>query len=102
MEPIDSKKTELEAICRKYQVTVLELFGSAAKGHFDQEASDLDFVVQFQETGTYVGSADRYFGLLESLEQLFDRHIDLVVKKAIKNPYFAEEVEESKVLVYAA
>jgi predicted nucleotidyltransferase len=40
--------------------------------------------------------------LLESLEQLFGRSVDLVVTSAIKNSYFRESVERSKALLYAA
>ena len=41
-------------------------------------------------------------GLLESLEGLFGRHVDLVVASAITNPYFQETVEKSRTLLYAA
>jgi len=46
--------------------------------------------------------ADSYFGLLEALEQLFNRPVDLVVASAIKNPYFRESIERTRVLLYAA
>jgi predicted nucleotidyltransferase len=40
--------------------------------------------------------------LKEALEQLFQRPVDLVEVKAIKNPYFRQAVEQEKVLVYGA
>jgi predicted nucleotidyltransferase len=40
--------------------------------------------------------------LLESLEQLFGRPVDLVVESAIKNPYFRQAIEPTRVLLYAA
>ena len=49
--------------------------------------------------GTY---ADAYFGLLESLERLVQRPVDLVVATAITNPYFRQSIDETKTLVYAA
>ena len=58
------------------------------------------FLVEFQPAAA--GYADRYFGLLESLEQLFGQPVDLVVASAIKNPYFRESVDRSKALLYAA
>ena len=79
----------------------LELFGSAASGAFEAGNSDLDFLVEFEPPiGT--GYADRYFGLLEALEALFQRPVDLVVESAITNPYFRTSVEKTKVLLYAA
>ena len=48
--------------------------------------------------GTY---ADQYFGLLEALEDLFQRKVDLVEAEAIRNPYFRESIEATSELIYA-
>jgi len=98
---ITQQQLVLERICRHYRVRRLELFGSAALHRDDPEKSDLDFLVDFEPlpTGEY---ADAYFGLLEGLEKLFGRPVDLVVESAIKNPYFRESVNRTKTLVYAA
>ena len=98
---IEQRRAELEALCRRFQVRRLEVFGSAAVGEFGGEESDLDFLVDF-EPQAGPGYADRYFGLLESLEALFGRPVDLVVASAIKNPYFRESVERTKAVLYAA
>jgi predicted nucleotidyltransferase len=39
---------------------------------------------------------------LESLQQLFERRVDLVVESAVKNPFFRETIERTKALLYAA
>ena len=98
---ITRKFAEVAAHCRRYRVRRLELFGSAAAGTDRVDESDLDFLVEFGPipAGEY---ADNYFGLLEALEQLFDRPVELVVSAAIRNPYFRESIENSKALVYAA
>jgi predicted nucleotidyltransferase len=75
-------------------------FGSAVSGGFNDE-SDLDFLVEF-DLETWEGYADRYFGLLESLEELFGRPIDLLSPRAIKNPYLKESIDRTKTLLYAA
>jgi len=94
-------RTELEALCRRYGVRRLELFGSAAAEQDRHGESDLDFLVEFGPfpPGAY---ADAYFGLRESLEALFGRPADLVVASAIRNPYFRQAVERTKTLLYAA
>lgn len=97
---VEQRRAELENLCRRFQVQTLSVFGSAAMGEFRNEESDLDFLVEF-EPAAGPGYADRYFGLLESLEQLFGRPVDLVVASAIRNPYFRESVERSKALIYA-
>lgn len=88
-------------LCRRYCVRRLELFGSAATGDYRTGTSDLDFLVEFEPV-LRESYPDTYFGLLEDLEEFFDRPVDLVVSKAVKNPYFRRSVEETKVLIYAA
>lgn len=101
IEAIEQRRAELEDLCRRYRVARLELFGSAATGDFRKGRSDLDFLVDF-ESPLVPGYADRYFGFLESLERLFGEPIDLVIAAAIRNPYFRESVDRTKVLLYAA
>jgi hypothetical protein len=92
---------QLEALCRQYAVKRLDIFGSATTGEFDAERSDIDFIVELQPC-TPGERADRYFGLLFALEDLFARKVDLIEESAIKNPYFRRAVDESRQLVYAA
>jgi hypothetical protein len=95
------KHEELAELCRRQRVRRLALFGSAVRDDFDPGRSDLDFLVEFEALppGTY---ADAYFGLLEGLERLYGRPVDLVVETAIRNPYFRQSVEQSQTLLYAA
>lgn len=91
----------LADLCRQHGVVRLELFGSAMTGADDPSRSDLDFLVEFQPLpeGTY---ANAYFGLLEGLEAMFRRPVDLVVASAIRNRYFRESIDRTKALLYAA
>jgi predicted nucleotidyltransferase len=98
---LSQHQTELEAICRRYGVRRLDLFGSEARGQARPGESDLDFLVEFGvlPPGAY---ADAYFGLRESLEALYGRPVDLVVASAIRNPFFLQSVEQTRTLLYAA
>lgn len=79
----------------------LEVFGSAADGTFNEESSDLDFLVEFAPLSP-AEHYDSYFGLWEDLKKLFARKIDLVEAGAMRNPYFIDSVNESRKAVYAA
>ena len=98
---VEEKREELNRLCGEYHVQRLELFGSAAEGSFEAESSDLDFLVEFLplREGEHF---DTYFGLLEALQNLFQRPVDLVMTRAIKNPYFLKAVNRSRTLLYAA
>ena len=98
---IEGQRTALEALCRRFRVRRLELFGSAVGASFDPLSSDLDFLVEFDDLPSN-GYADAYFGLAEALEGLFHRKVDLVILSAVKNPYFRESIERSRTLLYAA
>jgi hypothetical protein len=88
-------------LCAAHGVLRLELFGSAAREDFDPAGSDFDFLVEFGESSP-AAHADAYFGLLEALERLFSRSVDLVERRAIRNPFFLGTVERTRVTVYAA
>ena len=100
MSPIVHPKLKaLESLCRDYGVRRLELFGSAVEGGFEPERSDLDFLVEFEPT-TPVEHAGRYFAVLAGLEDLFERDVDLVEVRAVRNPYFLNSVSKSRTLLY--
>ncbi len=98
---IEQYRTELEQLCRKHRVKTLELFGSATQGEFDLTKSDLDFLVEYLPLpeGEH---AKAFFGLLHDLEDLFHRKVDLVMTRAIRDPYFLRGVNETRKVVYAA
>ena len=84
-----------------YGVERLEVFGSAATGAFDEEASDVDFVVLFsEEVRRSPGYADTYLELAWDLEELLERDVDLVTERSIQNPYFRDSVDSSRQVIY--
>ncbi len=89
----------LTDLCRQFGVRRLDLFGSATTGRFDPTGSDLDFLVEFEEPpqGGFTGP---YFRLLEALEALFGRKVDLLTR--IENPYRRRRIEAEKVTLYRA
>ena len=89
----------ITALCERYGVEHLELFGSATDADFNTESSDYDFLVELDKQAP--GSlARRWIDLAEGLEQLLGRHVDLVNPSYIRNPYFLKAVNNSRTLVY--
>lgn len=100
---MDELKRHSDAIaeaCRKYGVRKLEVFGSFARGDARPD-SDVDLLVDFAPP-YFPGFFNRYMGLLETLEEVLGRPIDLVEIDSIKNPYFDAEVNAVRRVVYAA
>jgi len=97
---IDAKRDEIAALCRRYHVRRLEVFGSAARGaDFDPRRSDIDFLVEF-DPSSKVGLFDTYFPLKEELEALLGRPVDLVMPGAITNPYLLASIERSRKRIF--
>jgi predicted nucleotidyltransferase len=97
---IDLPSAEVERICRRFGVSRLALFGSAATDAFDPARSDVDLVVEFSREVPDL--FDAYFGLREALEGLAGRPVDLVMASAVKNPYVARSIAETQQDLYAA
>ncbi|MBN1806530.1 MAG: nucleotidyltransferase domain-containing protein [Sedimentisphaerales bacterium] len=97
---IDEHSEELIALCRKYHVERLDVFGSAASGDF-VKSSDIDFLVEFN-SDVAQSRFDNYFNLHRALEELFARPIDLVEPGGLRNPYFIRRVNQTRKQIYAA
>lgn len=99
---IEEHRADIAALCEKFHVVRLEVFGSAAMGDFDEARSDVDFLVEFSPNHDLGPWLSTYFDLKEALEELLERDVDLVMGSAMKNPYFIGEANRTRKMVYAA
>lgn len=98
MKISDQNIDRIKKLCKEYRVKSLSVFGSVLTVNFSPN-SDIDFVVDFDENDP-IKYTDLYFQLKEKLEQLLKRQIDLIEERGIKNSYFRNEVDKSKVVIY--
>jgi uncharacterized protein len=96
---VESKRGAVAAACRQFGVQRLELFGSAVRGGFNARKSDLDFIVDFFPP-LHPGVADRFFGLAEALENIFNCPVDLMTDAMIRNPVLREEINRDRTILY--
>jgi uncharacterized protein len=96
---INLLQANLAILCLRYCVRQLQLFGSAATGAFVSATSDLDFIAEFADTKA-ADYADRYHDFAEALEKLFNRPVDVLTKRSIRNKYFRAEVERTAQVIY--
>jgi predicted nucleotidyltransferase len=101
-QPLVAHHDEIVALCRRYGVERLEVFGSAADGRFDPVRSDFDFIVRLaRDHVANQGSLGRRFvGLAEALEAVLGRTVDLIPDKPIGNPYFRRAVDATRRVLY--
>lgn len=102
MKLIELNMDKIIALCKKYKVAKLWVFGSILTPRFNAD-SDVDFSVNFDaETIKNDGLdwAEIFFGFMHELENIIGRRIDLVCDDNIRNPHFRQELDSTKQLIY--
>jgi predicted nucleotidyltransferase len=94
-------RTKLAALCRKYHVRRLGLFGSAARGELAAPGSDVDLLVEFEP-----GKAPSLWAepdMRAAFSELFGgRRVDLVPPQALENPYRRKSILRDLQVLYEA
>ncbi|HQY66235.1 MAG TPA: nucleotidyltransferase domain-containing protein [Pyrinomonadaceae bacterium] len=96
MFEIEKFRDRVQLICRELRLQRLELVGSAARSDFSEQ-SDIDVLVSFSGDDRLF---DRYFELKERLEKVFERPVDVIEERAVKNPFFKKTIERDRVTLY--
>ena len=101
MQPLlQQHLVEIQKLCKAHHVMSLHAFGSILRQNFGPQ-SDVDFLVVFDRSHGQSAFA-QFFGFNEDLEALLGRKVDLVSGRAIQNPFFQQEIDETKQSIYAA
>lgn len=98
MKLIELNMRRIIDLCKQYKVDQLFVFGSILTNKF-REDSDVDLVVNFLPLPPE-DYADNYLSLKEALSQLFQRPVDLIEEKGIRNMVFRQNVNRTKQLIY--
>ena len=98
MNIINQNIDSIRKLCQSHRVKSLYAFGSVLTDKFS-EKSDVDLIVDFDNIDL-LDYADNYFDFKYSLESAFNRPVDLLEEKAIRNPYFRKSIEKQKTLIY--
>lgn len=99
MHLITDNIQKIIALCKKYKVKSLYVFGSILTPRFN-ENSDVDFSAVFNHDSDPLVAGENFMDFYIALEDLMGRKIDLVDEDYLKNPYFIEELNETKQLIY--
>ena len=100
MRLIELNMDKIIALCKKYKVKKLWVFGSILTPRFNDQ-SDVDFSVLFKKGEIkLLEYADNFFDFIDELKVLLGRDIDMVCEDAVKNPYFLKELDVTKRLIY--
>lgn len=89
---------QIKKLCELYKVKSLFAFGSVTNSLFNSD-SDIDLIVDIDSSDP-IEYSENYFEFKFKLQQLLERNIDLIEKKALSNPFLKDEIDQTKILVH--
>jgi len=91
-------KSTSSELCKQFGVKRLGLFGSVARGD-DSELSDIDFFAEFEDPSPE-SMPERYFGFIEAAGKRYQRPIQLLTPRMIRNPFLKRSIDKDLIIVY--
>jgi uncharacterized protein len=102
-ERLGVDRADIVALCDRFRIVELGLFGSVLRDDFrvdGDDPSDVDLLVVFEEG--YRQPYEDYLDLVETVEALFRRKVDICQKKLLKNPYSRADILRTNQVIYAS
>lgn len=100
MKLIELNLQHILDLCRQHKVKSLAVFGSILTDRFNDN-SDVDMLVNFEpidhDKFDYVSN---YFDFRDALERLFNRKVDLIEEKGLRNRFLIANINRTKRTIY--
>ena len=90
-ELISNNKEQLVKLFKAHKVVKTDKFNSD---------SDIDLLVSFQEGLDPLENGELWWSLYDQLRLLFNKEVDLVTERSLKNPYLIREIHSTRVNIY--
>lgn len=100
LHPIfEEKLPEVKRLLKEHHVKRAYAFGSVCTDKFNDQ-SDIDLLIAFEDGLDPLVYGANYWKILEQLQDLFNREIDLVTEPSLRNPYFIKVMNKTKTPLY--
>ncbi len=96
---IELPMERIAAFCRKWRIAELALFGSVLRDD-SGPGSDVDVLVDFAPGAPW--SLYDWMDMIDELRGIFGHKVDLVSKRALRNPFRKHEILTTREVIYAA
>lgn len=97
MLKVSLQPSQIQNFCNRHFIRKLSVFGSALRNDFDEERSDVDFLVEFEPQ--YTPSLFEIIGMENELSRIIQRKADLRTPQELSR-YFRQEVMDSALVQY--
>lgn len=98
---LQAQLPSIEQLFKAHRIKSAYAFGSIVSDKFTDD-SDIDLLIDFEDEVKVLERGEIWWKLHDALRNVFNREVDLVIEDTLKNPYFIEDVNEKKQLIYAA
>lgn len=89
----------IRQVFKKNSVKKAYAFGSVCTDAFGED-SDVDILIDFEENLDPIAYGENYFKIVEDIEKILGRTVDLVTARTLRNPYFIKVMNQTKTLIY--
>jgi predicted nucleotidyltransferase len=86
-------------ILKKHKIIRASLFGSVLTDHFN-EKSDVDFLVTIENGLDPLEAGGHLWDAYYELKDLLNREVDVITERSLKNPYFIQQINTTKLPIY--
>ena len=90
---------QIEDFCRRWKIAEFSIFGSALREDFSPK-SDVDVLISFEPDIPW--SLFDWVDMIEELQGILGREVDLVEKSGLRNPFRRREILHNREVIYAA
>ena len=98
-DEIGKKSSEFYTLCKNHKVKYLYAFGSSVTDHFDSDKSDIDLLVEIEDSDP-IERGENLISLWDTFESFFHRKVDLLTFSSLHNPYLRKSIDSTKILIY--
>ncbi len=98
-DSIKANLVEFTTLCKLYNVNKLYAFGSAVTDQFDEVSSDIDLLIEIEESDP-LEKGEKLLAIWNELENFFQKKVDLLTDSSLKNPVLRKNIEATKILIY--
>lgn len=92
-------RERIAAFCHRWQIDELSFFGSVLREDFRRD-SDVDVLVTFSATAAW--TLWDFVDMQDELARILGRKVDLVSKRALRNPFRRDAILREARVIYAA
>lgn len=95
---IDKNIDKIIQLCKANQVAQLYTFGSVNSNNF-KDSSDIDLIVEIDQPDPTI-KGELLMNLWDDFEKIFNRSVDLLSSKTVRNPYLQKGINDTIQLIY--